>query len=82
MKKETKVDWDKVHFSTKIFSIISMIAMLFVFISILIGIWLPPYPTLKAVATGVVIFIIGAGIVRIDILDENGDIKERFIKNS
>ncbi len=80
MKKEVKVDWNKMHFNTKIFTILSAVSLLIIIISLIIGIWLPSYPTFKVVATCIITFSIGGYVIRVDCLDENGDVKEKLRK--
>ena len=81
MKKEVKVDWSKVNLITKFFAILSAISLLFIITSLIIGIWCESFPAYKCFLTGILMFLIGGWVVRTNCLDENGDVKEKLIKN-
>jgi MFS superfamily sulfate permease-like transporter len=80
-KQEVKTDWGKVPTVTKVFTLIAALALIFMFISTIITIWSDTYPGFKAFLTGLVIFAVSAWIVRTDVLDEDGEIKEKYKKN-
>jgi xanthine/uracil permease len=81
MKEEIKADWTKVPLIQKIFVALAALSVLFIIISLIVGIWSESYPAFKSILTGLIIFIVSAWLVRTDILDENGDVKEIFRKN-
>lgn len=80
MKKEIKTDWEKVPLISKIFVCLAGLSLLFIIISLIVGIWSESYSAFKSILTGLIIFIVSDWLVRADILDENGDTKEIFRK--
>jgi hypothetical protein len=79
-KEEVKADWDKVPQITKAFTFIAVISLLTMVLSVIIDIWWEAFPGFKVFLTGLVIFAVSAWLVRSDVLDENGDIKDKYKK--
>lgn len=80
-KQEVKVSWDKVPTATKVFTLIAALTLIFMVISTIITIWSNTYPGFKAFLTGLVIFAVSAWFVRSDVLDEDGEIKDKYKKD-
>ena len=80
-KEEITADWDKVPYITKVFTLIVISSALIMILSIIIGIWWEAFPTSKPFLTGLVLFAISLWLIRTEVLDEDGDIKEEYRKN-
>ena len=80
MEKEVKADWNKIPDLAKISTITAILAIIFVILSFLVGIWWDAFPTGKCFLTGLVIFLVSGWIIRVTVLDKNGDIEEKFRK--